>query len=163
MLRQFLAVKRLSPTVQHFFVNRDIDSVDMVTHLQQLDDCDQEHVAKEAAKKELKTADVRAVREFRRDHPDIPISDIVERVKATRNIRNYLLEFVVRGAKINHSDGEKRLFDFFETDEVVSFSIVGSIVNLTINNNGRARLRQAAKEKGLSITSTINRILTGEL
>ncbi len=163
MLRQFLTVKELAPAVQDLFDERRLDSVDMAVHLRMLPPEEQVFVGKEAAAGDLSTADVRAIREFRKEHVHAAIEDVVEKVKSTRNIKQYVIEFVVRGAKIAEQKLLSRFSTAFGDDNIVSMALTGSIGKLVVNQRGRSLLQGLARDSGSTQAEIVNRIVRGEL
>ena len=163
MLRQFLKVKELAPAVREQFARRELDSVDMAVHLRMLSPKEQEVVGCEAARGNLNTADVRAVVEFRKEHADAEIGEIVERVISTRNIKQYVIEFVLRGPKLDDPVLLCRFEDALTAGNIVSLNVTGSIARIILNQRGRAELQRIARENGMSQAEAVNKIASGEL
>ena len=163
MLRQFLAVKELAPAVQDLFAERRLDSVDMASHLRMLCPEEQVFVGSEAARGSLNTADIRAICEFRKEHAEVPIEDVVEKVKSTRNIKQYIIEFVVRGARTDEQELLSRFSAVFGDGNIVSMALTGSIGKLVVNQRGRSLLQRLARDNQISQAEVINKIVRGEL
>ena len=163
MLRQFLAVKQLAPAVQKLFSERKLDSVDMASHLRNLERTDQEFAARETITGDLNTADIRAICEFRNENPDIDIQNAVKQIKATRNIKQYIIEFVVRGPMLSRDVLQRRFADALGTDNIESLQMTCSIGTVVVNHSGRSRLRVLAKQYGVTQAEAVNWIVMGEL
>jgi hypothetical protein len=163
MLRQFLAVRSLTPSVRRMFAERRLDSVDMVVHLRMLSPPEQSYVAREAASGHLQTADIRAICEYRKEHPKAAIAKVVERVKATRNIKQYIVDFVVRDPQVRDGELRRRFAGHLGAANIVSLQLSGSLGRLILNKMGRSRLRDAARSHGLSQAEAIYRIVNEEL
>jgi len=162
MLRQFLAFKDLSPSVQELFASRKLDSVDMVVHLRNLSPDDQECVAREAVMGNLNSADVRAICEFRKEHPKSPIRRVIDKVISTRNVRHYVIEFVVRGRKPSERDVRKRFDAVLGAPNIVSMTINGSLGKVVVNQQGRLALQRFAKANGINQAEAVDSIATGK-
>jgi hypothetical protein len=163
MLRQFLSVRELTPSVLDLFATRKLDSVDMAVHLRKLPPDEQACVAREAATGDLTTADVRAICEFRKHHGQSPIEDIVTRIKASRNIRQYVVEFVARQSGIDERRLRERFLAALGESNVVSLNVDGPIGTLVVNQSGRSRLQAIARQKRVSLAQAVNRIVTGDM
>lgn len=163
MLRQFLAVKELTPSVQKLFADRRLDSVDAAVHLRMLDPRDQQSVAEVAARGELDTADIRAVCDFRKKHADVPLMEALERVKATRNVKHYVVQFVVRGKRLDLKQVTTRFERAIGRNGIVSMALEGLIGTLTLNERGRRQLQRLASGTGDTKVEVIKKILDGEL
>jgi transcriptional regulator with XRE-family HTH domain len=163
MVKQFLAVKDLSPQVQKLFALRELDSVDMAVHLRKFNAKDQDRVATASVREELNSADIRAIWELRSKYPNMPIEDAVQKVKSSRNIRQYVIEFVVRGPRISRSNLLNRFRKALGDDSVVSLKLSGSIGQLIIDEQGRSRLRALARQHKVTQAESVNKIVMGEI
>lgn len=163
MLRQFLAIEELTARTQKLFEQRKLDSVDAAAHLKKLAGSEQETVANAAANGKLSTADIRAVCEFKRDYPDATISEAIERVLSTKNVKQYVLEFVLKGPQRHEDDIHKSIIASVGEGNLVSFDKEGAIVSLTLSNAGRKSLRETAKKLGLTTREAIQLVAKGGL
>ena len=163
MLRQFEYVNILSQEVQDLFAERKIDSVDIAAHLKMLEEKDQIQVAKEAAKGQLNSADVRAVRELRKESPNLPINEVIERIKTTRNIKQYIVEFVVRSKKTDKKLTEQRFAKALGRSNIINITLNGSIGRLVMNTQGKNRLQQLARERMKTKAVIVSSIVQGEI
>ncbi len=161
MLKQFQYVKKLNPKVQKLFASRKIDSVDIAVHLSMFNDKEQIVVAKKAASGNLNSADVRAIREFRKEVSGLDINDVIEKVKASRDIKQYVVEFVVRSKIIDDKILRDRFSKVMEQKNIVSLSLKGSIGKIIINNRGRKLLQQYAKKHRLTNEQAIAALVQG--
>jgi len=161
MLKQFQYVKKLNPKVQKLFASRKIDSVDIAVHLSMFNDKEQIAVAKKAASGSLNSADVRAIREFRKEVSGLGINDVIEKVKASRDIKQYVVEFVVRSKIIDEKILRDRFSTVMEQKNIVSLSLKGSIGKIIINNRGRKLLQQYAKKHRLTNEQAIAALVQG--
>ena len=163
MLRQFLYVKKLSKDIQALFADRKIDSVDAAVHLSMLEEQDQKIVSKEMAEGKLTSAELRAIREFRKEVPDIHIYEIIEKVKSTQDIKQYIAEFVVRSKKIHEQMLKKRFAKVIELQNIVSLTLKGPIGRIVMSKNGKNLLQKYANERDFTKAKAISSIVHGEI
>lgn len=163
MLRQFLYVRKLSKNVQALFADRKIDSVDAAVHLSTLNELDQKIVCLAMAEGKLTSGELRAVREFRKEAPDMHINEIIGKVKSTQNIKQHIAEFVVRSKKIHEQMLKKRFAKIIEPQNIISLTLKGSIGRIIISSKGKGLLQNYAKRKGITKVRAISSIVHGEI
>ncbi len=163
MLRQFLYVRKLSKDVQALFADRKIDSVDAAVHLSMLKEQDQKIIGLAMAKGNLISAELRAIRELRKEAPDMHINEIIKRVKITQNIKQHIAEFVVRSKKIHEQMLKKRFAKVIEPQNIISLTLKGSIGRIVMSSKGKGLLQNYAKRKGITKVRAISSIVHGEI
>lgn len=163
MLRQFLYVKKLSKDVQALFADRKLDSVDAAVHLSMLEKQDQKIVGKEMVEGKLTSSDLRAIREFRKEAPDIHMNEIIEKVKSTQDIKQYVAEFVVRSKQIHKQILKKRFAKVIELQNIVSLTLSGAIGRIVMSKNGKNLLQKYANERDFTKAKAISSIVHGEI
>ena len=163
MLRQFQYIKTLPPTVQELFASRQIDSVDIAVHLSMMGERDQFVISKEIASGRLDSADVRAIHELRKEDPKMSIQAIVDRVRASKNIKQYVAEFVLRNKAITKKLLKKRLGRVVGDSNLVSLEVKGSFGSIVLTPEGKRRLDDTAREKRASRGAIINAVVRGAL
>src|ERR1035438_10451941 len=99
MLRQFLSVRRLHPSVKEMFARRELDSVDAATHLSRIPLTDQRSVADLLRSRQIDTSDLRAIHQLRKSDDSDSIGEIVRNVRASRTKQEYVVDFVIRGSQ----------------------------------------------------------------
>lgn len=162
MLRQFQAISKLSDSVQNMFARREIDSVDAAAYLSKLSKREQLVIAKKLASGSIDTSDLRAICDLRRRQPEMPLDAIVQNIKDTRNIRQYKIEFVVRGGTRELRSIQERFVDALGAEGIVSLSIDGSIGLLILNKLGARNLMTRCRALGMSKRRMVTRIAEGE-
>jgi hypothetical protein len=162
MVRQFESVSRLSPQVRELIADRKIESVDVAHRLTKLRPRDQIAVARAFVRGEITSNDVRAIVSLRRAAPDVPIKEAMDRVKASRNIKEYLAMFVVPPPGPNFAELRRRFAKVVGKNNIRSLKLRGKVGTLAVNSEGRKRLQQAAKREGLTKRLLIDRIVSGE-
>lgn len=163
MIKQFTYIKKLVIDVQDMFDKREIDSVDIAVHLSMLNNDEQLLVAKEVAAKQLDSADVRAVRELRKDAPTFNIKHIIEKVTSSKNIKHYIAEFVVRSKTLD----EEQLIEYFskviKSRNIFKLIKRGSIGHITMNSAGKQLLQEYAIKHGLTKAQAVSLIAKGDI
>lgn len=163
MLRQFLYVRKLSKDVQALFADRKIDSVDAAVHLSMLKEQDQKIVGLAMAEGDLTSAELRAIREFRKGTPNIHMNKIIEKVKSTQNIKQHIAEFVVRSKKIHEQMLKKRFAKVIGLQNIISLTLKGSIGRIVMSSKGKDLLQKYAKERDFTKAKAISSIVHGEI
>lgn len=163
MLRQFQYIKKLAPSVQELFALRKIDSVDIAVHLSMMGERDQIVISKEIASGRLDSADVRAIRELRKDDSQSKIQAIIDRVKASKNIKQYVAEFVLRNKAITKKQLKERFGGVVGDGALVSLELKGSFGSIVLTPEGKQKLDDRARDKGLSRSGIIGAIVRGAL
>lgn len=163
MIKQFTYIKKLIIDVQDIFAKREIDSVDIAVHLSMLNKDEQLLVAKEVAANQLDSADVRAVRELRKDAPDLNIEHIIAKVKSSRDIKHYIAEFVIRSKKIDEQQLIKYFSKVINSVNIVNLTKKGAIGRITMNSTGRQLLQEYSNKHGLTKAQAVSLIAKGDI
>jgi len=150
MLREFASVEKLSPAVKKMIADGRISSVDVAYRLSMLPDADQSAVAKEYAGGNLSLKDVRDVVSFRRRNREKPIRKAIERVKASRDVRRYIVKFRFCGDESGLSFLRARFSKVLGKSNIVSLEAAMGVAMLTIAEEGRRRLQEEAKRRGIT-------------
>jgi hypothetical protein len=158
MLRQFSCVTKLPEPVQHLFARRNLDSVDAAAHLAVLPAADQTAVAEALAAGQIDTSDVRAIVEMRRRGHKESSEEIVDRVKSSKTIREYVAEFLAPGGS---SPGcfKATVARFIPPSEIVRVEIDGPTGRLVLTRKGKVALGKAARTLGVPLKGVLPRIL----
>jgi DNA-binding transcriptional regulator YdaS (Cro superfamily) len=160
MLRQFSSVRRLTRPVQRLFESRRLESVDAATHLAMLPSSDQEVMAEALASGEIDTSDIRAVVQLRKIGPPEPLHSLLKRVRESKTTREYVAEFVVRGARTGASilNSFKK---YIPSNDVIRLELNGSLGRIVLTSNGRQALNRCAQAFGVPLKRVIPIILEG--
>ena len=163
MIKQFTYLRKLIPEVQVFFSKREIDSIDIAVHLSMLNQYEQLIVAKEAATKELNSADVRAIRELKKNVPALNINEVIEKVKSSRNIKQYIAEFVVRSQKINKDQLHNNFSNVIKSKNIIKLIKKGVIGRITISSEGKRLLQEYSTKHGITKAQAVSLIAKGDI
>lgn len=163
MLRQFSRVERLSPETKKLVYKGVIQSVDIADRISRLPMPDQLPVAQAVARGELGDDDVRTVVSLKKELPKIPITEVITRVQASRNIKEYVVQFLVSSKEFKKKDLEIRFIRLLGKKNFISLSVKNGVGTLIFNTAGRNRLQEVAKRKGLTKRRLIEGMLVGEV
>lgn len=159
MLRQFLYVSKLTKPVQRLFAERKIDSVDTAVHLSMLKKNDQRVVGQKVANGQLDSADVRGIVELRKKLPEESIRGLIQRIKSTRNVKQYIAEFVVRSRATDERALLRRFSKVLGKQNIISIDLEGSLGRIIMNSAGKSSLQKAAAGRGVGLAVMVNSIV----
>jgi len=159
MLRQIFSVRNCSEGVKRLIREGKIDSYDILYRLSKLPKSSQMTVAKRVIAGELNSEDVRAIVTFHRDFPSIRIGKIIERIKSSRNIKQYVVYFESSTTKMKTAVLRSRFESVFGKGNIVSLHINVGIGELVLNITGKKRLQEEAKRRGLTKRELIRKLV----
>ena len=162
MLRQFTRVEKLSAPVRALVAARKLDSVDLADRLSRLPLQDQLPVTERAISGELTPADVRAILGVRRTSPQTPINEIIDRIIASRNIREYVAEFLAPTPAPTHARLMTRLSRLLGKQHIRRVEMNENAGRVVLDSQGRSALEQGAKKMGLTKREFLQRLVSGE-
>jgi len=162
MLRQFSRVTKLAPKARRFVARGVIQRVDIADRISRLPPGDQFPVAQAVARGDLNTDDVRAIITFRKNQPKLPISKVISRVMSSRNIKEYVVQFLVPPQE-EMKNIEGRFSKLIGQDGIRSVTAEKRMGTLLLNKDGKNRLELIAKKKGLTKRSLVKEIISGEV
>jgi len=162
MLRQFSRVTKIAPEARRFVTEGKIQSVDIADRISRLPPADQFLVAQAVAHGKLNGDDVRAIVSFRKDQPKLPISKVISRVTDSRNVREYVVQFLVP-AEEELKNIEDRFSKLLGQDGVRSVNVGKGLGTLILNKDGRNRFELIAKRKGLTKRALVEKVISGEV
>lgn len=149
MLREFESVTRLDKSVQNIVKKGLLSSVDVAYRISMLPKGDQLQVARAYVEKKLSGKEVRDVVSLFKRNANQTIEEVIERVKSSRDITQYLIRF-----RIAKSVRKEILRGKFATmlggSNIVSLEVKGKVANLTITEEGRIKLQREAKKRGMT-------------
>lgn len=147
MVREFGRVDLLVPSVKVLIEKRKISGIDIADRLSRLPAKDQLQVAKEVGKGNLRTEDLRALVSLRRMIPGAHIDELIKRVHASKNIKEYVVEFRIPSHVIKNGDVVKeRLTNYFGLEHIRNMEISpNGIGNIVLDEAGKDKLISGAK------------------
>ena len=188
MLRQIFSVRNCSEGVKRLIREGKIDSYDILYRLSKLPPSSQVAVAKQVITGDLTSEDVRAIVTFHRDFPGINIRKIIERIKSSRNIKQYVVYFELDSARIKPAVLRSRFESVFGKGSIISIDdgrsfrrgmrkaakaltfgvlsgeghagrVDAGVGELVLNTIGKNRLQEKAKRRGLTKRELIRRLV----
>ena len=162
MVRQFSRIETLSPAVKRLLAAGKIRSVDIADRISRLPGNDQLPVAEAVVRGELLSKDVRAVVSLRREVPKSSIGAIMKRVRGSKNVREFVVEFLVPNQKGNLSALRHRFFAILGKKNIKSFRINKGVGTMVLKECGKRLFQEKAKRAGLTKRAFVNSVVAGE-
>lgn len=160
MLRQFARVEALCPSVAALIKKGRIRSVEIADRISRLPTEDQLYVAEKVARGELNSSDVRAILAHRKNAPSLPIDRVVRDVMASKNTREYLIEFRIP-TYLDENTVQTRLELFFGKDTIYGIKAKGATGDACLTEAGRRYLEDAAKKRCLTKRQMVDLVILG--
>jgi hypothetical protein len=160
MLRQFARVDKLIPEVKQLLAKSQITAVDVADRISRLPPKDQFPVAQAVAAGALNSADVRAIVSLRKTDARIPIAQAIARVSISRNIREYIVEFVVPDRLMETGWLENQFSSIIGAQNIRSLKVRKKVGRIIITEKGKRILEAAARRAGLTKRELVKQILT---
>ncbi len=160
MLRQIHSVRNCSKHVKELVREGKLESYDILHRISKLPPSNQLKVAEAVIGGELTSEDVRAIVSFYKDFAaGISIGRVIERIKSSRNIKQYVVYFELESENIKFGVLRSRFEKIFGKGNIVSLQEDDGIGELVLNVEGRKRLEQAAKSKRMRKRKFIQKIV----
>ena len=163
MLRQFSRVPKLAPKVRELLEKGIIQSVDVADRISRLPRPDQLPIAQAVARGELNSDDVRAVVSLRKQLPKMEINKVIHRVTSSRNIREYVVQFLHPSGEDSVKDIKARFITLLGKGGLCSLSFKNGVGTLVLKETGKVRLQGIAKAKGITKRALVDRIVSEEV
>lgn len=154
MLRQFTTVELLIPEVRGFVLERQIDSVDAVSHLSKMKASDQSCAAKKLIDKSWNTSDVRAFLELRKLQPNSSTPILAKKIESSKVSKEYAFEFVRRGS-INEKQIKQLIEKRLGASSIKGVKTSGSRALVVLTSEGYSKLREISKEESVPLKDII--------
>jgi len=160
MLREFASVNDLDDSVKDLIGRGLLTSIDAAYRISLLPKQDQLLVARTCVGGELSGKDLRDVVSLRRINKEVPISELVNRVKSARRV----IEYAVRlrcsvGAELDRL--RSRFQKLVGEEHIRSVSVEGNVVTLVIDEEGKKRIQTEASKRGITKRELIRSIEEG--
>jgi hypothetical protein len=163
MLREFATVNTLSPKVRKLVAERKIDTVDVAHRLSKLPPSEQYQVARLVVAGDLDSSDVRAVVSFRRSAPDLKMHEVIDRVRSSRNIKEYVAYFPVPADVREVRVLRPRFSALVGEANIRRLAVQGALGTLALNFEGSRRLADAARKHGVTKRGLLGKVVSGEV
>jgi len=159
MLRQIYSVQDCSPEVKELVKEGKLDGYDILYRLSKLERKEQLVVAKSVIEGDLTSEDVRAVVTFRQDFPSINIRKAIERIRSSRNIKQYIVYFEIAPWRKKLTVLRSRFNKFFGKGNVISLIVDNGVGELILNSEGKNRLQKEAKHRNITKRELIRNLV----
>ena len=155
MIRQIHSVLKCTDRVKKLVKQRRLDSFDILHRLSKLSPPDQNSVAGAVIAGDIDSDDVRGIVNLRNDFARLPIKRIIERIQASRNIKEYIAYFIIPGRKYPVNLFESRFAKALGTENIISLHVgkstrKGHVGVLVLNSEGKRRLQESANREGMT-------------
>lgn len=151
MIREFQKVNQLSSPVRLLILRGKIRSVEIANRLSRLPIADQLYTAKEIVKGDLNSEDLRAIVSLKRSDPSLDISSVIQRIKESRNIKEFIAEFnIPKSLYIQQELINKRLERIFGPNHVRLQSFQGGVVTIILDSKAKETLVKKARDCGVT-------------
>lgn len=160
MLREFASVNDLEDSVKDLVGRGLLTSVDAAYRISLLPKEDQLLVAKAYVGGELSGKDLRDVVSLRRSNVEVPISELVNRVRSGRRVVEYAVRLRCSpGAELDRLRG--RFQKLVGEEHIRSVNMEGNVVTLVIDEEGKRRIQAEASKRGITKRELIRSIKEG--
>ena len=156
MLREFRAVKLLSPEIRTLVVDRIIDSVDLVYRIGKLKPEIQKDIVRKVLKDKLTGDDVRVVKSS--SAGQMSEREALIRTIKSRDVKTYLIRFqMLKGKSVG--DVQRDFSRVVGANEIVSLKVKKGVATLGLSYRGQKRLREAAKRDDKTLRKFVINVL----
>ncbi len=156
MLKKFSSVDILTPYVRRLIKNRRLDSVAIAHLISKFDKDSQDIITDEVVSGRLTSEELKVLLPYSRKYPSYDVSGLISEVLAAKDKKNYLLFFVKPKVNIK----KRALMEIFSKvigpAEIVSISVINSLVSLKVTGLGLKILKRGAKEKKIPLRKYID-------
>ena len=159
MLRQIHSVRKCSEQVKKLVRERKLESYDILHRISKLPAPSQVTVAKDVIAGKLDSEDVRAIVTFHKDFPSISVRKVIERIKSSRNIKQYIVHFEIGLWSKKLTVLRSRFNKIFGKGNVISLNEDNGVGELILNSEGKNRLQKEAKLRNLTKRELIRKLV----
>jgi hypothetical protein len=159
MLNKFLSVFKLPIPVIELVRDRKVDSVSNVHYLSKFNENDALQLVDLLSSNKLSSHDLRALIPYRKQHANVPIIDLVEKIHLTKNIKVYVI-------KINKEDTTKSINELNSLfagevgkENIIKIESNNIFVDIKLSIEGAKILRQKAKTNNKTFQKFITALI----
>lgn len=162
-VRQFSRIEKLSPDVRKLLASGQITSVDLADRLSRLPSADQHPIGAAVVSGTLDARDVRALLALRKAMPKVPVQQLIRRIRGSRNIREYVAEFLTPHPPASRAALLKRLSPVLGRREIRNLEIGDTVGRLYLTESGKKALEDTARKEGVTKRVLLQRLINGEV
>jgi len=159
MLNQFLSVFKLPPSILELIKERKIESVSLAHLLSKFKHDDAIQLAQIVVNKGLTSQELRKILPYRKKYPNDPISEIVQRVLNSKNIKVSVIRFPSSDLKSNLAEMEAKVIELIGKENFLTIEKSKTNIDLKIKPIGEKKLRGVAKNQKISLQELIKKII----
>jgi hypothetical protein len=163
MIREFTCVEKLAPAVKEMVRKGLLKGVDIAYRLSMLKASDQEPVAREFVEGKITGKDIKDIVSFRKRHPESPIQVAIKRVKSSRTIIQYVVEFPIDKNMPTFTVLVSRFRKLLGEKRIVSLKRRNDTGILIIDEDGQKRLIEKARKSGLTRRQVVKATIQGNI
>jgi len=160
-VRQFGRVNKLSPEVKRLVASGQIAGMDIADRLSRFPAPDQLPIASAVASGSLDAQDVRALLSLRKQNPRASIQRLIQRIRKSRNIREYVAEFIPPPPEVSNSELVNRVSRAIVRRDIRGVEIEDGIGRLILTVNGKRALERAARERDMTKREILQNLVNG--
>jgi hypothetical protein len=161
-VRQFRRIEKLSPDVRKLVATRQITSMDLADRLSRFAAADQHAIAAGVVSGTLDACDVRAILALRKANPRASVQDLIRRIRRSRNITEYVAEFLTPQPTPSLPDLQRRLSTLLAPGELRGLEVNGRVGRVIFTTTGKKALEAAAGKERLTKRELLQRLIDGE-
>lgn len=162
-VRQFNRIEKLSPDVKKLLAGGRITSMDLADRISRFPIPDQPPIAVGVVSGKLDAQDVRAILGLRKVSPKASIQQLIERIKRSRNIKEYVAEFITPRSSPSSTVLRRRLSPVFAPNDIRDVEIGDVVSRLVLTATGKKALETAARKQGMTKRALLQRLVNGEV
>jgi len=162
-VRQFTRIGKLSPDVRRLIKSGQITGMDLADRLSRLPVADQYPVAASVVSGALDARDVRALLPLRKEIPNESIHKLIRRIQTSRNIREYVAEFVTPHPTPTSATLAKRLSPVIAKGDIRDLELITGIGRVVLTAGGKKALESVARKRKMTKRQLLQRLVDGKV
>lgn len=159
MINQFLSVLKLHPEVLKLVKSRAIDSVSSAFYLSKFSFDDQKELAQMIIDRRVNSAELRLIIPIRERFGSINASDLVQKLKESKNKKVSVIKFEVEESTSDFSIIELKLLSIMEKKDLISIEKHEKKGLIRLTPDGEKQLREAARKSKKNLQDYMYTIL----
>lgn len=159
MLNKFLAVEKLSPTVQQFVQSRQVDSVETVFQLAKFPKPEQEKLANLFMAGKINSQDIRLIHPLKKAYPDKSADELAKMVLESKNRKISVINFDKSNLKSSLTAVENKFKITIGVDGFLGIELINGKGKIRLSKEGEIALRRIAKENNKTLKEFVLNLL----
>jgi len=160
-IRQFLSIEKMCADVKRLVEERKIDMINSIHYMRSFNSEDQKAVADSLVHGDITSIDVRVLAPLRKQNPTLPIGELIDRVRNSKNVRVYIAYFPV--SKENPLEQIRhRVISEIGSENVLSVSKEKDLGRLELSRVGKGILLEKAKGRNTTLKQYLTSLIKGD-